>query len=962
MKNLGKLYEELDSRGTVNSKKYAGILLPIADEIGDFLQYIKSVFPDYPDHGINHSLRITDYIASILGSSVKKLTDKELFCFIMSALFHDTGMSLVGYDSKDNLRVNHHYNASVVIDKYFAERLSILKSGERIANVVKFVCEAHNLALDELYEDWRFSREDTIDGDCVRYDFLAILLRIGDLMDLEEKRVNSFAVKMFPDSFSEEALDHNTRHLKIDCYNYNSEKLSIEVSPDNIKQHKIWLTWFEYLKNDILRANTHLRTIGIGFPFPNTLIKTSQNADYSAEEIRFEIDDKGGIWNILSQSIYTNELDFLREIVQNAIDATLMTVYDDIDIDLKCPSPRSWNTQTHCEDVMVCYCEKKKELFVIDHGIGMDSTDLRNFLFKVSNSGYSNANKRDFPFPSIAKYGIGFVSCLICADEIEIFTSKSDESVAHKVSLDTKSNLAFMENFSLSDFKGTIIALKLKHDFTFKKISEYIQNTFLYPSVGITIVNLDAMFVNIRNMCVQLEYNSIRNSPVSLINTVSHISERQKRHIAPFEEKLSLLKEISFNTENLKMRLNKIYEYNSRYSISSRISDFKNCIKAFLDSISDTKIKEKFISIPIEINEREFYEKERFYTEMLDDFSDFVQDEMKTVYTERQEYPDFKINVESIPVTFGLENKYMMVFLDEYFSVESVKLSDEPVNISDKQGIIFMNHSYKDFESGLEYEAINGFLFCKGKIFNSLVKVTGEHRVPFMEKKERYFVVDSNGYTSVKDAVCDMVGYDTYDSDNEPMFLYSRDSDSYELGIMFNKACDVVFIKNNIFMKDNGVDIDDIDSNSLGSFGRPISLSSYYTKLTDEDDVQILTLWDRIDRAKNIYCQDGIVVSDELSALFPVGYFKIICNTTFEARKVLNVTRHETSGMRSDIDSWFEKSGYKLQQSLVKEVTEMLNAFNLEFDFLNMDKNCLKDDYFSQQCSYNFDKTLFKEK
>ena len=163
-------------------------------------------------------------------------------------------------------------------------------------------------------------------------------------------------------------------------------------------------------------------------------------------------------------------------------------------------------------------------------------------------------------------------------------------------------------------------------------------------------------------------------------------------------------------------------------------------------------------------------------------------------------------------------------------------------------------------------------------------------------------------------------------------------------------------------MKDNGVDIDDIDSNSLDSFGRPISLSSYYTKLTDEDDVQILTLWDRIDRAKNIYCQDGIVVSDELSALFPVGYFKIICNTTFEARKVLNVTRHETSGMRSDIDSWFEKSGYKLQQSLVKEVTQMLNAFNLEFDFLNMDKNCLKDDYFSQQCSYNFDKTLFKEK
>lgn len=34
-----------------------------------FLQYIKNMFPEYPDHGLEHSLRILNYVSEILSEN-----------------------------------------------------------------------------------------------------------------------------------------------------------------------------------------------------------------------------------------------------------------------------------------------------------------------------------------------------------------------------------------------------------------------------------------------------------------------------------------------------------------------------------------------------------------------------------------------------------------------------------------------------------------------------------------------------------------------------------------------------------------------------------------------------------------------------------------------------------------------------------------------------------------------------
>ena len=75
-------FKELTKRETDNSKIYAGKLLEISDDVGRFLEFIKSTFPDYPDHGIQHSCRILNYVARVMDAQIRELSDTEIFCFV----------------------------------------------------------------------------------------------------------------------------------------------------------------------------------------------------------------------------------------------------------------------------------------------------------------------------------------------------------------------------------------------------------------------------------------------------------------------------------------------------------------------------------------------------------------------------------------------------------------------------------------------------------------------------------------------------------------------------------------------------------------------------------------------------------------------------------------------------------------------------------------------------------------
>ena len=492
------MYNLLIKRENNVAKSLSGILGLIEPEVAKTLEYIKTQFPNFTEHGIQHSLRIINYIYSIMSEDLKQnISDVEIFCFIMAAFFHDMGMTLVDVEDKDNQRTNHHLYAYRPIKHFFEKYMQMLVERRRLEKCIIFVSEAHGRSIEELYNDNDFRKIETIEGQVLRYGLLAILLRIGDLMDLEEQRVCEFNMHMNLEYYNNPvSLVHNRRHLDDITYNYSPSKITVSVLTDGREKYKVWSQWLEYLDEEIMYANTHY-LIGENSDFfrnyklPEVIkcVKPSENAKFAVEEIRFQVDDTGALWDIITKSVYTNEFDYIRELIQNAIDATLLKIYLDDKENIEYQSPRSW----HCNDkVMIAYSQKEGTLWVEDHGTGMNENELSNYLFKTANSGYKYMKKREFMFPAIAKFGIGFVACLTKADKIQILTrTQSDNGI--NAEIESKSTIAFIEKNIQRAWQGTTVIIHVKEKYSFNELKDYVFTYFGCPSVEIDLVDVDTL-------------------------------------------------------------------------------------------------------------------------------------------------------------------------------------------------------------------------------------------------------------------------------------------------------------------------------------------------------------------------------------------------------------------------------------------------------------------------------------
>ena len=955
-----EFYKTLLKRKTKNAVMYAGVLQPIAEDSNYLLEYIKNLFPEYPSHNIQHSYRILNYLSSVLSQkNIEDLSDTELFCLIMAALFHDTGMALYNDDDNvDEIRRKHHKYAKKVIEKYFEENLEILQYGTRLKDAIIFACESHGETINEVYDSDTYIKRDMIEGDRIRYSVLSSFLRIGDLLDLDSNRVNRFVLLAFSKNFAKISLAHNNRHLHVENYYHDSAEINIEVTADNVEEYQIWSLWFEYIKNEILYINSYLKKYEISIPFPVTKIITPSNADFEVEELRFEIDDKGGIWKILSQSIYTDECDFIRELLQNAIDATLLEVYIDKNIVLQHQSPRSWKFDNNA--VLVGLSNERQELFVIDSGIGMDLAGLKNFLFKVAGSGYSNLNQRSFPFPSIAKYGIGFVSCLINADNIEIFTSKQENEDIHYVSLTANNNLAIMQNLSSKGFVGTAIRLKLKNYFDYNKLLNYIKKCFCYPSVGIVCLDIDGLVDLSSRLSTDINVKDVLNSSFRLPNYFNMIESERKRIVSPLDRQSKYLLEIRNDIDSLIEWINANKEISEDYTDKQKFLDFRASVKSInaLVSAVDADV-EQFPLNGKNISEKDLFNDTQIY---IDKIMTYMV-ELKKVIDENNEIrklyskPFETIGIRE--VSFNFCWKYCVIDLDKNLQIANISYFDEAIDLSNRTGIILLNHKVVEDEYGYEYAALNGFLFSEGKIFTSISKITGqlETRIAHTVYEKEYIIGLTNEELDYRQ-ICE---------ETEEMY-WDEGEDVDAFMVVSDEISALVLRENNLHYLHNihKLDISKFDFRDSLDFDQWLQREADRLMIRKKDEY-IEKMYD-LDTFCNmesyVLCQDGIKIPNSLNGMFPIGISKIYCNLTAMSRLPLNVTRHKISEINSEIKPWIENKAMLIQKSLLSNVERLLSNVSLEIDAGELINNdaAFDSDYLSNLLRKQFRDVIIKSK
>ena len=137
----------------------------------------------------------------------------------------------------------------------------------------------------------------------------------------------------------------------------------------------------------------------------------------------------GQLLHLITHSLYTNKEIFLRELISNASDALDKLRY----LTLTNDEFKSFNFEPR---ISIEFKEgDNPTLTLTDTGIGMSKDELVDNLGTIARSGTKNFmsslsgdEKKDSQL--IGQFGVGFYSCFMVADKVDVSTKKAGEENA----------------------------------------------------------------------------------------------------------------------------------------------------------------------------------------------------------------------------------------------------------------------------------------------------------------------------------------------------------------------------------------------------------------------------------------------------------------------------------------------------------------------------------------------------
>jgi hypothetical protein len=282
----------------------------------------------------------------------------------------------------------------------------------RIIKMIFKICKAHAMDFKEMMNE--LVKEDTYAGETFHPRMIAAMLRLGDLCDLDNDRFNNVAILVFG-SLGEENLAHYFKHKSIETLHISRELIHIvaDISKTDLKTEctEKWfkeeedvseiaeriyqntirehIRWKSAMQDEILNLKQNVNAlfpVEWSFVVPELIYEVKLNGEpvvTSEQNLKFDFSQKRAFKLIEDISIYrTQKFIFIRELIQNAIDASKIQLWREIrdrykEDDLKSPFTLGRQEVDIYErfkiEIRVSYNEKKnKILFAFeDHGIGI---------------------------------------------------------------------------------------------------------------------------------------------------------------------------------------------------------------------------------------------------------------------------------------------------------------------------------------------------------------------------------------------------------------------------------------------------------------------------------------------------------------------------------------------------------------------------------------------------------------
>ena len=544
------------------------------NHLPDALGTIGTIFPHYSKHDITHSIRLIDNVQRFLGAErINQLGATDTFLILMAALTHDLGMylsfdmlkkewekpemedRLKKYTKEADPQIKH---ASTLLlnyrcrqddpEKGFAWALELrnavtlisaqMMRGEHakrskeyieneegvfakmanhfymddysmrykllLANVAQLHCEG----FDEVMN--LHAEEDGVGDDTVHPRFIACLIRLGDLLDMDSDRFNDFSLSTI-EEIPESSKAHYDKHMSLEHQKISSYGIEFTMNCKTDASYRVACELEKMLKEEVEKQHLHWSSIApddLGGN-PPEIHQNSLKILFDGKEtrpelrnLRFNISGQRTFEMLKGGAIYKNPgRVFIREIVQNALDATKLQIWKDMDYffpyhlenperDIKCVDDikftsdiPAWVYEKYPIHLNVEYDDKKEVVRVVceDWGTGISEESLIRMTSQVGASRKAdkdyNETIKQMPYflQPTAAFGLGLQTVFYVTDEFTVLTccpGKSPSKITFRSSVDGSycsledENIVFERSIEDTDRKksvthGTTITIEI---------------------------------------------------------------------------------------------------------------------------------------------------------------------------------------------------------------------------------------------------------------------------------------------------------------------------------------------------------------------------------------------------------------------------------------------------------------------------------------------------------------------
>lgn len=488
----------LDKKTTENpeGRKYFKQWEIAKDYLPQYLQLVGHVFPHYSLHDTSHSETILNNIIKILGTEViEQFSIVDLWLLLSAAYYHDCGMVISGNEEIDFLEKEsdfieyvrkiqndkqssmHDYSKEFVIKdgKLWHEHNEITAKSidafkfliadftrsshaqrsssriqssaslhlpgnpipERIIKILGLICYAHSWNRDKVMEIPDVESSGCGIEDC-HPKYIAFLLRIGDLHDVDTNRVSSVLLSSIASIPADSTLfnqsNRDITHIRID-----RSVIEMTAQCSNYEVAKLVNNWFVMIDEEITYQTKYWYRIAPSVEYGNLpsvgamIVKLANYDDISGtDNFRFKIDSSKAIELLQGAGLYSDSSQCVRELLQNAVDATYLRVF------LEHPDIKDIaEFIKYCKERPIKVSLNKKrveqenavwEMVIQDQGIGLEKSDL-TFLTCTGSSDKNNAKRKIIEsMPAWMRpsgtFGIGFQSVFLLTDKVYVTTKK----------------------------------------------------------------------------------------------------------------------------------------------------------------------------------------------------------------------------------------------------------------------------------------------------------------------------------------------------------------------------------------------------------------------------------------------------------------------------------------------------------------------------------------------------------